>query len=196
MRCPYCHNPELVNSTEKLETIEWDEIYAFLQKRKNVLGGVCITGGEPLLYDGLEEIIIRIHSLGLKVKIDTNGTLPETLKRLDVDYIAMDIKTVFSKYYKCLYNGDSNILIQSIEYIINSGIEHEFRTTVVPGIITKEDISEIVNYLAGAKKYTLHQFRNNETLDISYTDVRPYPFDVLEKMKFIIECSGIPCEII
>ena len=87
LRCPYCHNPELVESINTSTLLSWDTIIKYLKKRKNVLGGVCITGGEPLLTPQIEDIIKEIHNLGLKVKIDTNGTLPETLKNLRVDFV-------------------------------------------------------------------------------------------------------------
>ena len=108
-RCPYCHNPELVKDTGKIEPIEWSEVLKFLKKRKNHLGGVCITGGEPLLNEELINIVKEIHSIGLKVKIDTNGSKPEFLKKLNADYIAMDIKTSLEKYSMIDYKGSNKM---------------------------------------------------------------------------------------
>ena len=104
-RCPFCHNRELVVDTDKILPFDTEEIFKYLEKRKNVLGGVCITGGEPLLYDELPGVIEKIHKLGLKVKIDTNGSKPGMLAKIKVDCIAMDIKTSFEKYNLMKYTG-------------------------------------------------------------------------------------------
>lgn len=197
-RCPYCHNPDLVNSDERLKVIEWQEIYEFLSKRRNVLGGVCITGGEPLLYDEMPKIIDKIHKLGLKVKIDTNGSLPERLKNLNCDYIAMDIKTSLDKYKLIKYQKGDDITIlisNSIRWIIESGIQHEFRTTVVPEIVTIEDIKEITKIIKGAQKYNLAQFRPKNTLEKDYENKEPYPISIIQEMREIIVNSQIECEI-
>lgn len=196
MLCPFCHNPELIQINGQIP-IKWQVIFDFLKKRSNVLGGVCITGGEPLLYE-LGEVIKDIHSLGLKVKIDTNGTFPQKLIKLNVDYIAMDIKTSLEKYRMLGYNGEKEISEQikgSIDYIITSNIDHEFRTTVVPGIVTINDIKEIVQLIVGAKKYVLAQFRPKNTFDKGYEKITPYPINVLEEMGTIIKETNIPYEI-
>ena len=166
-RCPYCHNPELINKDNKIKSIEWNDIYNFLEKRKNVLGGVCITGGEPLLYKEIPYIINQIHSLGLKVKIDTNGSFPDRLAECNVDYIAMDIKSSLDKYkHVCSIekNKLSLILQQSISYIINSNIRYEFRTTVAKPFISPSDMREIGNQLIGSKRYILQKFINSPKL--------------------------------
>ncbi len=98
LRCPYCHNPELVLGPEPPGLLDPEEVLAFLHRRKNVLGGVCVSGGEPLLHPELPEFLREIRHLGLKVKLDTTGTLPEALGRIEADYIAMDLKTVPEKY--------------------------------------------------------------------------------------------------
>ena len=197
--CPFCHNPELVLKKKNIVPIDFKEIMDFLKKRKNLIQGVCITGGEPLLEKGLPEAIDRIRSLGLKVKLDTNGSIPESLKKCKVDYIAMDIKTSFEKYNLIEYKGNYNELINnlkvSIDWIINSGINHEFRTTVVPEIVTINDINLILKEIKGAKKYVLAQFRPKNTLNKKYEKVLPYPVSMLEDMKKIIENSGISCEV-
>lgn len=197
--CPFCHNPDLVLKNKKIIPIDFNEIMDFLKKRKNLIQGVCITGGEPLLEKELQETIDKIHSLGLKVKLDTNGSLPENLKKCKVDYIAMDIKTSFEKYNLIDYKGNLEELIknlkESINWIISSKINHEFRTTVVPEIVTLDDIKKISLELKGAKKYILAQFRPKNTLNKKYEKVIPYPVSILEQMKKIIENLGIACEI-
>lgn len=198
LRCPYCHNPELVTEAKNIQKIELDELFKFLHKRKNVLGGVCITGGEPLLYDDLGVVIDKIKQIGLKVKVDTNGSLPEKLKKIHPDYIAMDIKTSLEKYSLLNYTGKGDLskkLTDSITYIIKSGIPHEFRTTVAPGIIDIDDIKKIIPLIKGADKYYLAQFRPKNTLDPEWAEREPYDDQVLEDMKQIIIEAGIDCEI-
>jgi pyruvate formate lyase activating enzyme len=197
--CPFCHNPELVLKNKNIIPIDFSDIMAFLEKRKNLIQGVCITGGEPLLEKELPEAIDKIHSLGFKVKLDTNGSLPESLKKCKVDYIAMDIKTSFEKYNLIGCKGNLDDLTvklkDSIAWIKSSGINHEFRTTVVPEIVTMDDIKKISIELKGAAKYVLAQFRPKNTLDKKYESVIPYPISVLKEMKNIIDNSGILCEI-
>lgn len=199
LRCPFCHNKELVTELNINNSIEWKEIYDYLVKRKNILKGVCITGGEPLLYaDDLKEIINDIHSIGMSVKLDTNGTLPKQLKKLNIDYIAMDIKTSLNKYSLLGYTDTTNLienLKESIFYIINSQIEHEFRTTVVPHIVEKNDIIEICSLIKGCNIYYLAQFRPVNTLDNKYLDISPYSIKTIEDMRDIVVNNGIKCEL-
>jgi len=198
LRCPYCHNPELVIKDNTIQSIKWDEIYSYLEKRKSVLGGVCITGGEPLMHNEIIEVTEEIKALGLKIKIDTNGFFPENLKKIKADYIAMDIKTSLDKYnlVDSNYNEDKKKLLKdSINYIIESGIEHEFRTTAAPEIIEIDDIEKIAKLLKGAKKYYIAQFRPQKTLDSRWENVMPYPIEVLEKMRDIVKEHDIDCEL-
>ena len=140
--------------------------------------------------------------MGFLVKLDTNGTNPEMLKQLIekklVDYIAMDIKSSLDKYkYVCSIEKNKllQILQQSIDYIINSNIQYEFRTTVVPEIVEIDDIKKIVDLIKGAKKYILTQFRSKNTLNPEWESIPPYPITVLEEMKVIVESKGIECKI-
>lgn len=193
LRCPYCHNPELVESNIPDNFIGVADFFTFLEKRKKVLNGVCITGGEPLLYDDLPDFIDRIHALGLKVKLDTNGTLPEKLKENRPDYIAMDLKTS-PKKYSLLYsgkNGYDNAITASLEYIKTSGIEHEVRTTWAPGIVGPEDIPEMSRLLHGITKYYLTGFRPGVTLDPSYSNKTPFPQEILLQTIQIFKKHGI-----
>ena len=197
-RCPFCHNKELVVDAEKIMPFDTEDIFKYLEKRKNVLGGVCITGGEPLLYDELPEIIEKIHKLGLKVKIDTNGSKPDMLAKIKVDCIAMDIKTSFEKYNLMKYTGSDDLvelLKKTINYLLSSDIDYRFRTTVVPGIVEITDIKKIVKTIKGAKKYILAQFRSHNTLDPEWEKVVPYHSEVLLEMKKVVDDAGIPCEI-
>ncbi len=168
LRCPFCHNKNLVLNKD-LKTIPFEEILAFLKLRKNMLDAVCITGGEPTLHSDLKEKIREIKKLGYFVKLDTNGTNPDMIKELYeeklIDYVAMDIKNSLSKYAITCGNPHVNLLnIQkSINYLMNSGIEYEFRTTIIYEYHKIDDILEIANWLKGAKKYFLQKFVDSDT---------------------------------
>lgn len=196
-RCPYCHNPELVEPTTREGMISIEELQQFLTKRSAVLGGVVLSGGEPLLHpmETLTELADWIRNLGLRIKIDTNGSFPERLAELKPDYIAMDIKTSLESYP--LVGGGRteearDRLRESIRWIKQSGIPHEFRTTVAPGIFTKEDIPRLTPLLKGAQAWYLTRFRPGITLDPGYSDTPPYETAVLNEMKEMIEKEGIP----
>lgn len=197
LRCPYCHNPELVTGSLPPDLIQKNSVLKHLEKRKSILGGVCITGGEPLLHKDLPEFIETLHVLGLKVKVDTNGTFPERLSLLRADFIAMDIKTDPEKYPLLLGAGESQAtnLKESIRWIIASGIPHQFRTTVVPGIVGKEDLQRVLPLLAGAKELVLTQFRPGKLLDPSFSTKLPPTLEELGELKALAENAGIPCRI-
>jgi pyruvate formate lyase activating enzyme len=196
LRCPYCHNPSLVISTDKNEELlPIEEIKSFLMKRRNLIGAVVISGGEPLIHDNIDDLVHFIKSLGLKVKIDTNGLFPERLKRLDVDYIAMDIKTSPENYYKLGLQGDRNKLLQSIEYIINSGIDHEFRTTVCSEIIDSSDIIKLVPLLKNAQRWLFTPFQPGNTLDPAFNGKESPTEDYINELISIAKDSGIESSI-
>jgi pyruvate formate lyase activating enzyme len=197
LRCPYCHNPELVGMKPFQGMVSEGEVRGYLEKRKNLLQGVCITGGEPLLHPEIGEWTGFARSLGLKVKLDTNGLFPEKLKNLELDYIAMDIKTLPEKYDRVGAVGGecAERIRESISWIIRSGVPHEFRTTVAPGIVDREDIPRIGALLAGADRYVLTQVRKDKLLDPGYARTEPYPIETLFGMKAVIEAMGIPCSV-
>jgi pyruvate formate lyase activating enzyme len=163
LRCPFCHNAGLV--VRKPENIiEKEDLAAFLQKRKGILDGVCLTGGEPLAQKDAIEFIEFLKSFGYKVKLDTNGFYPERLSEIIerglVDYIAMDIKSGKSGYARAVGIQDIDIapMIKSTELIMGSGIDYEFRTTAVKGLHIVSDFIEIGEWLSGAKRYFIQQF--------------------------------------
>lgn len=172
-RCPFCHNPELVLSSKynvsSIKNTE-KEFFDFLKSRKNKLDGVCITGGEPTIQPDIVEFIKKIKKMGYAVKLDTNGTRPDVLRKVIreklVDFIAMDIKNHPGKYNKTTATkGDIERIKLSVEMIRNSGIDYEFRTTVVPGLHTESDFTKIAKWLAGAKAYWLQRYRQSKILD-------------------------------
>lgn len=168
MRCPFCHNPGLVNAIGP--TMPEEEFWEFLEGRKNLLDGVCITGGEPLVHDDIEEFIVRIRSMGYEVKLDTNGSFPDKLKSiLDkdlVEYVAMDIKNTIERYAMTVGvpGFDTEAIKRSIRIIGESGIDHEFRTTVVGQLHRSEDFEKIAELIKGSDKYFLQAF--NDTGDL------------------------------
>lgn len=167
MRCPFCHNMNLVmdKSGEEYST---EEIFSFLNKRRGILEGVCVTGGEPTLYSDLPKFIREIKNLGYRVKLDTNGTNPQMLKELIdenlIDYIAMDIKSSSSTYGEVSGVPDIDIdnILESINIIMNSGIDYEFRTTAVNEYHSMEVMQDISNMIKGSKKYFLQCFVDSE----------------------------------
>lgn len=168
-RCPFCHNASLVLSPAQLPDISEQEFFDFLSKRRGILDGVCITGGEPLLQRDIVPFLERIRTLGFAVKLDTNGSFPEKLKDIVeaglIDYVAMDIKNCRDKYE--LTAGASSCaegVFRSIEYIMSCGLRYEFRTTVVKELHTPEDILAIAQTITGADGYFLQRFEDSGEL--------------------------------
>jgi len=162
LRCPFCHNASLVLPHGEAEAMTEEALLTFLKKRQGVLDGVCVTGGEPLLRPDLPRLLSEIKELGYLCKLDTNGTLPDRLAPLiearSVDYIAMDIKSSLGRYNAaCGVEVDTEAIKQSISLIKQSGIPHEFRTTVVSGLHTESDI-EAIAALIGDEPYFLQSF--------------------------------------
>ncbi|RLF28043.1 MAG: anaerobic ribonucleoside-triphosphate reductase activating protein [Thermoplasmata archaeon] len=197
LRCPFCYNKQLV--LEETEEIPEKEILHFLEKRKKMLEGLVITGGEPLLQKDIAEFTEKIKKLGYLIKIDTNGTYPEKLKELIdkklVDYIAMDIKAPKNKYSQLTGTKTNTSLIEkSIEIIKKHAPNYEFKTTFIPQLLKKEDIIEIAKWIQGAKKYYLQQFKTNTSLlspkmekTTPYT--KEYLIETLEAIKpYFKEC--------
>lgn len=166
-RCPFCHNSDLVVNSTMSPCISQEEIFAFLKKRKNVLSGICITGGEPTLQTNLSEFIKKVRSLGYKIKLDTNGYRPDVISSLLednlLDYIAMDIKAGLSNYAKVsgIPNLDTSKIKESISIIENSGIDYEFRTTVVKELHSQEDFLEISEMLSSSSPYFIQSFKDS-----------------------------------
>ena len=162
-RCPFCHNAGLVVG-ENMESIGEEEILSYLSKRKGLLDGVCITGGEPLLRPDIKDFIIKIKELGFAVKLDTNGSRPEILRDLVdsglLDYVAMDVKSSLKNYGKVIgiENYDTSDVEKSIAILLSGKVDYEFRTTVVNPLHTVEDIEELCKVIKGAKGYFLQNF--------------------------------------
>lgn len=162
LRCPFCHNAGLVVRSAE-NAISFEEFESFLKKRKGILDGICITGGEPLINPDIHKIFSAAKSYGYKTKLDTNGFFPEKLKELVgsglVDYVAMDIKSSPKNYpLACGVETDVSRPMESVEFLMGNGVEYEFRTTCVAGLHTKEDFEDIGKWIKGAKRYFLQQY--------------------------------------
>ena len=196
LRCPFCHNKSIVFEEEK-NLIPIEEIIKHISKRKNILQGVCISGGEPLIYKELPDFVKEIRAAGVeKIKIDTNGIFSERLFDANPDYIAMDIKTVPEKYN--MLTGDfydsaiAEKIKESVKKIMQSNIEYEFRTTLVPQIVDYKDMEAIANMIRGCKKYTLNKFAGKNTLDERYSRITPYTTEEYNTFLKIAEQYKIP----
>jgi len=192
LRCPYCHNLDLVlpELLREIPDIPQGKIIEELKNRKGFIDGVAFTGGEPLLSKKLKGFFTRIKDeVKIDIKLDTNGTQPSKLKEVLplVDYIAMDLKTSPLKYP--LATGDKaefKDIEKSIE-IIKETKNYEFRTTMVPGIVDKEDIKKICETIGKVKKYVLQNFRNVKTLSPEFSETKSYPDGYLEETSLVLE---------
>jgi pyruvate formate lyase activating enzyme len=177
-RCPYCYNVALVVRPETLKSLSEDFILDFLARRTKFLDAICLGGGEPTIHNELLEFLIKVKRLGYLTKLDTNGSRPEILEKLLaeklIDYIAMDVKAPLGKYRHLAPDVNIKNIARSISILKSSEIDYEFRTTIVPRIIKKEEFIEIVKELKGSKKFVIQQFDNRKTLKKSFQNIKPY----------------------
>ncbi len=169
LRCPFCHNVALVLSPEE-EPFPEEEIFGYLEKRRGLLDGVAVTGGEPLLQKDLADFLRRVKAMGFLTKLDTNGFFPDALEALLdgrlVDYVAMDVKNSPEKYAATcgLQRVDLAKIEKSLTLLRSSGVEYELRTTVAGGLHTVEDIEAICKWIKGAERYYLQAFKDSGIL--------------------------------
>jgi pyruvate formate lyase activating enzyme len=191
-RCPFCHNAQLVLEPQKAPTFPIDYFLGFLDARRDWLEGICVTGGEPLLTHDLDVLLSVLKDRDLLVKLDTNGTFPDRLESLLqaglVDFVAMDIKSALHRYPEVVrVEVDADAVERSVDMIRNSGIRYMFRTTVVPGLVAREDIAAIAGWLKGAELFQLQQFSPRNTLDPAFEKKLPYSREDLEDMAEILK---------
>jgi pyruvate formate lyase activating enzyme len=190
-RCRYCHNPDLVPLEPQFDELAFGDLANYIKDNVDFLDGVAISGGEPTIHPDLPILIGKIRDLGMKVKLDTNGSNPDMLEDLlgsgMLDYVAMDIKAPLNEKYKEIVRVDADLdsIRRSIKLLTTSDTDHEFRTTVVPVLIEEKDIESIAAHIGGAKKYALHQFKNDTTLEKKLELVSPYPEERLRAMADI-----------
>ncbi|MCA9384658.1 MAG: anaerobic ribonucleoside-triphosphate reductase activating protein [Candidatus Magasanikbacteria bacterium] len=189
-RCVYCHNPELIPTQPKdiSKTFNEQDILEHLNRRKHIVEGVCITGGEPTVQPNLVEFIKKLKSLGLLVKLDTNGLSPHIIERLInerlVDYFAMDLKHTWARYSEVIGINQKKVIDncqKTFHLIQNSSIPHEFRTTVYSGLHTQADLEEIAAQLKDGEYYALQEIRYNTTLDPSLPRLERIDLDAVAR---------------
>lgn len=187
LRCPYCHNPELVTEELNKDYLLTEKyIFDFLKNRVGKLDAVVITGGEPLIHKEIFSLIDKIKKMGYLVKLDSNGLLPDRLKVAidsgNIDYVAMDVKFPLSEYMKIVPNS-KELIKESVKLIMNSGVDYEFRTTYVKGIHTLESVQQICEIIKGAKIYYIQNFRSGKSIDPKLNSSNSFTSKELKSMK-------------
>lgn len=201
-RCPFCQNSSLVLSPDRQPEIPEEEVLSFLKKRKGILEGVCVTGGEPTLSPELPEFLKKIQDLGYPVKLDTNGSRPQVLKDLAsrnlIQMTAVDIKACPNNYPSLcgLVHPDLDSIKETVDFLINGSLDYEFRTTVVRELHTEQDFIQIGQWIAGAKAYYLQAYRDSEQVlqpgFSSYSQKELMYFrDILKRTIPLVELRGI-----
>jgi len=191
-KCPYCHNPELVDPPLFKTGIKEKNVLEFLNLRRGKIDAVTITGGEPTIQNDLESFIRQVKNMGFAVKLDTNGSHPQVIKALLaeklLDFIAMDIKAPLEKY-KNIVNAqvDTEQIKESIGLILKAKIPYEFRTTIVESQLEENDILQIAKLIAGANNYVLQKFVSSKTLDSKFLKEKSFSDEKLQKMKNHLE---------
>jgi pyruvate formate lyase activating enzyme len=187
LRCPFCHNWRIVLDP-KPPFLQEIEALKILESRKKYIDAVVITGGEPTMHDDLPNFIMKLKKKGFQVKLDTNGFYPEVLQAClpFVDYVALDIKTTTEKYF-ALGAKTTIGLLCSINMLKMGKIPYEFRTTIVPKLITAEDVPQIGELLAGGNNLVLQQYNPEDTLDKAYEKIEPYSAEEIKKIAKTLE---------
>ncbi|MBN2297981.1 MAG: anaerobic ribonucleoside-triphosphate reductase activating protein [Deltaproteobacteria bacterium] len=191
-RCGYCHNPELVNPGLFSEPMAHADVFAFLEKRSDKLDAVVITGGEPTMHKALPAFAATIKDMGYLVKLDTNGTNPEILGEMissrTIDYIAMDIKAPTEKYDEVVNAPvDKEAVVASMNMIMDSPVDYEFRTTLVQPLLVPEDIIRIGELIRGARQYVLQRFVPSKHVDADFITAKTFSDETIEDLKLRIE---------
>jgi pyruvate formate lyase activating enzyme len=200
-RCHFCYNPMLVWPLEELGGIEYknkgfspileEDLFLFLRSRVGKLDGVVITGGEPTMHSDLPKFIQKIRELGFKIKLDTNGTNPKMLREMIndnlIDYLAMDLKAPLDKYQSVVGVAvDCQKLLESVKIVVTSGLPHEFRTTVTPGLLELDDFFEMGKIIQGADAWYLQKFKSDTDLvDPKFQGKKAFSIQEMEKMAQI-----------
>lgn len=174
LRCPFCHNWRLVLEPKGPFLTE-DQVLQILDSRKRHVKAVVITGGEPTTQNDLPKFLARLKETAFAIKLDTNGFFPDVLEECMpyVDYVALDVKTSLEKYH-LLGAQNTESYVRTVKMLKQGKVDYEFRTTVVPGFVDKEDVLSICELVKGAKCLALQQFISNDTLDKTFCNVKPY----------------------
>ncbi len=192
MRCGYCHNPELVLPERYAPEIPLEYVFDFLARRRGLIDAVVISGGEPTMHEDLPAFASTIKEMGFLVKLDSNGTRPEMLKQMikekSLDFIAMDVKAPLAKYSAAIARPiDTAALQESINLIMNCGLDYEFRTTAVKQLLTVSDFEAIGQSINGAKRYAFQRFRPGRSLNPQFDNFQPFTDDEIEQIRQIMK---------
>lgn len=201
-RCPFCYSSELVlpEKIKKQPKISQKDFFKFLKERKKLIEAIVICGGEPVISKGLIPFIKKIKKMGFLVKLDTNGSDPELLKKLIdqklIDYVAMDLKGPKENYSKIAgVKVDIKKIQKSIDILKEGKVDYEFRSTIAPSLHVKEDIIEMAKWIRGAKRYYLQNFRSEKTIDPKFEKIKPYPQEFLLEIQKIISPFFETCQV-
>lgn len=185
-RCPYCHNPSLIEPGPSAAPVDERAAFAYLKRRAKTLDAVVLSGGEPTLHPELPALAARIRTIGLLVKVDTNGTRPNILMQTNADYVALDIKTSFERY-DILHRENAaatrDAVMKTLALLKEGTTPYEIRITAVPGIVTEEDIERLLPHLSGVENVFLQRFSPRVTLDKTYASIIPYSKKTLETFR-------------
>jgi pyruvate formate lyase activating enzyme len=197
-RCPYCHNPELVDPERFAPAWPEDRVMGELAARRERVQGVVVTGGEPTLQQDLERFIREVRDLGFAVKLDTNGSDPDALAGLLasglLDHVGLDVKAPPRAYAAVARVGiDPSSIMRSIAVVLASGVEHEMRTTWLPSLLRREDLLEIAKAVKGCRRWVLQRFVPSKTLDPAVLGERPPDDADLEAVREAARVLGIDC---
>jgi pyruvate formate lyase activating enzyme len=190
LRCPFCHNASLVRMD--INPLDYDEIMGYLNKRRGLLDGVCVSGGEPLMHPDVDALLAGLKELGYLVKLDTNGTYPDRLRDIVTrglaDYVAMDIKSSPAGYPSAtgVPGFDIAPVDESIKFLLGGTVEYEFRTTAVGGLHTLDDFSAIGDWIAGADKYFIQNYADSGEILGGGEGFRPFACEELEAFLAVV----------
>lgn len=196
-RCPYCHNPELVDPAVSSQSIAEEEVLGLLARREGKIEGVVATGGEPTVHAGLPAFLGKVKAMGLAVKLDTNGSAPRVLRDLLkaglVDYVAMDIKASPDSYEAAAgVPVNSEDLRKSVETIVSSGVPHELRMTFLESLVPLEEMEGVSKLARGCRLFVVQAFQPSKTLDPRMLEEpRPSPRK-LEQVRGMLQDLGLP----
>lgn len=200
LRCRYCYNPDLACNNCSLETFTNEETISFVERRKNLIDGISISGGEPTLAKNIDTFIKSVKDISLSVKIDTNGSNPEVIRRLIgkglLDYVAIDVKTSPDKYE--MLTGAQfafSDVVKTITIVQDAGVDYEIRTTCIPFYVTLDDFVAIRDEIGRVSRYYLQQFVNTRTLDEAVSSYTPYSAVQLHAFRDFVSTFADVCEI-
>ncbi len=194
-KCPYCQNYLIVKRDKALRRYQLLDLLEYLKNNRKFIDGVVISGGEPLIYPGIFDFIRTFKEEGFLVKLDTNGyfyfNLLSLIKENLLDYVAMDIKTSFKKYHKAVGRKiEISLIKDSIELLKEGRVDYEFRTTLVPKLVTKEDLLSIKEEISGAKRWVLQKFVNQNAKSKIYQRIEPYSKEEVERFLSLLKSDN------